>query len=135
MLADPQALTWLKPGVANVDSEFPNPYYGIETEQDQAAWGGLSLAGRCAMRWRGSVRAMARLRTSMSGEQLTTLRYEDLIKHPAPTGAAVARFIGSSLAPLHAPHIRRPGPPGPEACSLRQLPTTAPPSEHTPGAA
>jgi hypothetical protein len=121
MLADPQALAWLKPGVANVDSEFPNPFYGIETDQDQAAWPGLSPAGKCAMRWRGSVRAMARLRTSMSAEQLTTLRYENLIKHPASTGTAVAQFIDSSVAPVQVRHARREGQPGPEAGTWRKL--------------
>jgi hypothetical protein len=129
MLADPQALTWLKPGVANVESEFPNPYYGIETEQDQAAWPGLSLAGKCAMRWRGSVRAMARLRTSMSDEQLTTLRYENLIKHPAPTAAAVAQFIGNSVASIQVRQARREGQLGPEPGSWRKVLTAAQVSE------
>jgi hypothetical protein len=81
------------------------------------------------MRWRGSVRAMARLRASMSGEQLTTLRYEDLIKHPAPTGAAVARFIGSPVAAIRPRAARREGQPGPEAGSWRKLLTAAQVSE------
>ena len=34
MLADPQSLGWFKPGMANVETEFPNPFFGIETEQD-----------------------------------------------------------------------------------------------------
>jgi hypothetical protein len=121
MLADPQALAWLKPGVANVESEFPNPFYGIETDHDQAAWPGLSPAGKCALRWRGSVRAMARLRTSMSAEQLTTLRYENLIKHPASTATAVAAFIDSSVAPIQVRQARREGQPGPEAGTWRKL--------------
>ena len=107
MLADPQAMAWFKPGMANVDSEYPNPFYGIESEQDQAAWPSLTAAGKCAMRWRGSVRAMARLRTSMSAEQLTTLRYENLMKHPGPTSAAIADFIGGSVTPVQVRHGRR----------------------------
>ena len=31
MLADAESLAWFKPGMANVDSEFPNPFFGIET--------------------------------------------------------------------------------------------------------
>ena len=107
MLGDPQSLAWFRPGMANVGTEFPNPFYGIETEQDQATWSALSAAGKCALRWRGSVRMMARLRTSMSAEQLTTLRYEDLIRHPGPTGAAVSGFVDGSIAPIPARLARR----------------------------
>ena len=64
MLGDAQTLSFVQARRANVDSEFPNPFFGIETEQDLAAWPELSPAGKCAMRWRGSVRKMARLRTS-----------------------------------------------------------------------
>jgi Sulfotransferase family len=121
MLADPQALAWFKDSMINVEAEFPNPFYGIETEQDQEAWASLSAAGKCAMRWRGTVRTMARLRTTLSAEQLTTVRYENLIKHPAPTGAGVADFIGSSLAPVQVRQARREGVPGPEPGSWRKL--------------
>ena len=31
MLADPQSLSWFKPSMVNVEAEFPNPFYGIET--------------------------------------------------------------------------------------------------------
>ena len=102
MLADTQALAWFKPGMANVETEFPNPFFGIESEQDLAAWPELTLAGKCAMRWRGSVRAMARLRTAMSAEQLTTLRYEHLIRHPAPAAAAMSDFVGDAVSPVSA---------------------------------
>jgi hypothetical protein len=102
MLADARALAWFKPGVANVDSEFPNPFFGIETEADLAAWPGLSLAGKCAMRWRGSVRAMARLRSSQPAERLTTLRYEQVIRQPAAAARAVSGFIEADLAAIGA---------------------------------
>jgi hypothetical protein len=102
MLADADTLAWFKPGVVNVESEFPNPFFGIETETDLAAWPQLSLAGKCAMRWRGTVRAMARLRTSMPAERLTTLRYEQMIRQPAAAAKAVSRFIDAELAPINA---------------------------------
>ncbi len=98
MLADASTLAWFKPGVANVDSEFPNPFFGIETEADLAAWPTLSLAGKCAMRWRGSVRTMARLRSSMPAERLTTLRYEQVIRQPAAAARAVSGFIDADVA-------------------------------------
>jgi Sulfotransferase family len=100
MLADAGALAWFKPGVANVDSEFPNPFFGIETETDLAAWPGLSLAGKCAMRWRGSVRTMARLRSSMPAERLTTLRYEQVIRQPAAAARAMSGFIEAEVAAI-----------------------------------
>ncbi|HEX4660164.1 MAG TPA: sulfotransferase [Streptosporangiaceae bacterium] len=100
MLADAGTLAWFKPGVANVDSEFPNPFFGIESEADLAAWPGLSLAGKCAMRWRGSVRAMARLRSSMPAERLTTLRYEQVIRQPVAAARAVSGFIEDEMAAI-----------------------------------
>jgi hypothetical protein len=100
MLADAEALAWFKPGVANVDSEFPNPFFGIETEADLAAWPELSLAGKCAMRWRGTVRAMARLRSSMPPEGLTTLRYEEVLRQPGAAARAVSGFIEAEVAAI-----------------------------------
>jgi hypothetical protein len=97
MLGDAAVLGWFSPGLANVETEFPNPFFGVETEQDLAAWPALSAAGKCAMRWRGCVRAMARLRTAMSAEQLTTLRYESLVAHPAASLAAVSEFVGAEV--------------------------------------
>src|SRR5215475_1664579 len=109
MLADPQALGWFKPGVANLETEFPNPLLGVETEQDRSIWPELSAAGKCAMRWRGSVRAMARLRGALSADQLTTLRYENLIRQPAATASAVAGFVGDSIGQIQPPDARRDG--------------------------
>ena len=111
MLADSGVLAALRPGVANVESEFPNPFFGIETRADLAAWPGLSLAARCALRWRGSVRQMARLRSSMSAEQLTTLRYEQVIRHPQAAASAVSDFIGARIAAIPV-RGSGPGPPG-----------------------
>jgi hypothetical protein len=110
MLADAEALAWFKPGVANVDSEFPNPFFGIESASDLAAWPALSLAGKCAMRWRGSVRAMARLRSSMPAERLTTLRYEQVIRQPAAAARAVSGFIEAELAAIGVRSRGRTGP-------------------------
>lgn len=106
MLGDPQALSWFRPGVANVETEFPIPFLGIETEQDLASWPELSPAGKCAMRWRGSVRTMARLRGAMSADQLTTLRYENVVRQPAATAAAVSGFVGESVDRVVPPAAR-----------------------------
>lgn len=103
MLADPIELAWLRSGVANVDSEFPNPFYGIETEPDRAAWAGLSAAGRCAMRWRGSLHEMARLRRRLDGERLTTFRYEQIVAEPTRAALALAEFIGTPVEGLEMP--------------------------------
>lgn len=109
MLADPQSLGWVKPGVANLETEFPNPFLGVETEQDLAIWPELSPAGKCAMRWRGTVRAMARLRGAMSAGQLTTLRYENVLRQPAATAAAVSGFVGDTIEQVQPPATRRDG--------------------------
>jgi Sulfotransferase family len=125
MLADTQALAWFKPGMANVGTEFPNPFFGVETEQDLALWADLSMAGKCAMRWRGSVRAMARLRTALSADQLATLRYENLVARPAATVSVVSDFVGDAVAPVRARPARRDGQPGAEPGSWRRRLTSA----------
>jgi hypothetical protein len=125
MLADPLTLGWFKPGMANVESEFPNPFFGIETEQDLAIWPELSTAGKCAMRWRGSVRAMARLRTALSAERLTTLRYENLIRHPVATANGISDFVGDAIRPIQARSGRRDGTRNAEPGSWRRALTPA----------
>jgi len=121
MLADPQALGWFKPGVANAETEFPNPFLGIETEQDLSIWPELSPAGKCAMRWRGSVRAMARLRGAMAADQLTTLRYESVVRQPAATAAAMSGFVGDSIEQVQLSGAGRNGLAAAEPGSWRRL--------------
>jgi Sulfotransferase family len=129
MLADSQVLGWFKPGLVNVETEFPNPFFGIETEHDLAVWPELSLAGKCAMRWRGSVRSMARLRTALSADQLTTLRYENLFRHPAATTAAVSDFINESVAAIQVRANRRDELPSPDPGAWRRQLTSGQLSE------
>ncbi len=98
MLRDPAILSWFKPSFANVDTEFPNPFFGVETEADRDGWSGLSLAGKSAMRWRGTIRLAARLRRSLPAEQLITVRYETLLERPRETASAIAAFAGTPVA-------------------------------------
>jgi hypothetical protein len=102
MLGDAQTLSYFKRGLDSIGTEFPNPFLGIETEQDLKDWPDLSPAGKCALRWRGSVRKMARLRTSLAADQLTTLRYEQTVRHPAAATAAIAEFVGAAVNPIRA---------------------------------
>ncbi len=104
MLADESSLAWFRPSFANLDEEFPNPFFGIEDETDRSIWSRVSLAGKCALRWRGAIRQSARLRNELSRDQLITLRYEDLIRHPGKAGAALSAFLGSGQDP-HGPAV------------------------------
>jgi hypothetical protein len=121
MLADAQELGWFKSGVAHVETEFPNPFLGVETEQDLAMWPQLSAVGKCAMRWRGSVRAMARLRAAMSADQLTTLRYENVVGQPAATATALSGFVGAAISRAQLAADHREGTVSPEPGSWRRL--------------
>jgi Sulfotransferase family len=103
MLSDPVELAWFRPGIANIDTEFPNPFFGIESEADRAAWPELSVAGKCAMRWRGSVHKMARLRNSLGADQLTTLRYEQVIAEPKAAAGALSDFLGDKVGRIDVP--------------------------------
>ncbi|HEX9031525.1 MAG TPA: sulfotransferase [Streptosporangiaceae bacterium] len=103
MLSDPEELAWFRRGVENVESEFPNPFFGIETELDRATWPRLSAAGKCAMRWRGSVHKMAKLRSSLGPDQLTTFRYEQLVAEPKAIAAAFSDFIDARIERIEVP--------------------------------
>jgi hypothetical protein len=100
MLGDSDTLAWFRPSFANLDSEFPNPFLGVEDETDRAGWTELSLAGKCAMRWRSAVRMSARLRSSLSAQQLTTIRYEELVTKPDTAAGMVSEFVGATVLPV-----------------------------------
>ena len=63
------------------------------------------------MRWRGTVRQMARLRGQLSAGQMITFRYEDVICQPADVAATVS---DSLLTPVH---MLEPGAPGHSAAA------------------
>jgi sulfotransferase family protein len=118
MLTDPGTLAWFRPGFVDLDAESGHPVLGVESQADRAEWPTLSLAGKCGMRWRGTVRLMARLRNTLSPEQLITLRYEEMIRRPVTAARAVSAFIGSEIGHLEL----QPGPGhGPEAGAWRRL--------------
>ena len=98
MLKDPVAMSWFRPSVANVDSELPNPFYGVEDEADRLGWAALSPAGKCALRWRGAIRLAARLRQALPDDQLKTLRFEDMMRSPGTAAATLTDFTGSKIA-------------------------------------
>jgi Sulfotransferase family len=102
MLADPPSLAWFRPGFVNLDAEITHPLLGVDGPPDRAQWAGASVAGKCAMRWRGTVRLMARLRMRLSAEQLITLRYEELVRQPAASASALATFTGFGVGPVEA---------------------------------
>ena len=98
MLKDQVAMSWFRPSVVNIETEFPNPFYGAEDESDRFQWPSLSDAGKCALRWRGAIRLAARLRQALADNQLKTLRYEDMARDPGGTAAALSSFIGTKIA-------------------------------------
>jgi hypothetical protein len=97
MLTDPVVMAWFRPSFVNMDTEFPNPFFGIETEEDREGWPRLSPAGRCALRWRWSVRLAARLHQSLPAEQLKTIRYEHLMGKQDEALADLSRFAGTTV--------------------------------------
>ena len=98
MLTDQSAMSWFRPSVVNIETEFPNPFYGVEDESDRLQWPSLSDAGKCAMRWRGAIRIAARLRRALPADQLKTLRYEDMARDPGTAAAMLTEFTGSVIA-------------------------------------
>ena len=107
MLTDQVAKSWFRPSVVNIETEFPNPFYGVEDETDRLQWPSLSDAGKCAMRWRGAIRIAARLRKALPGDQLKTLRYEDMARDPGTAAAMLTGFTGSKIAAPVTPTTKR----------------------------
>jgi hypothetical protein len=107
MLKDQVAMSWFRPSVVNIETEFPNPFYGAEDESDRFQWPSLSDAGKCAMRWRGAIRIAARLRKELPGDQLKTLRYEDMARNPGTAAATLSEFTGSTVAAPVTPSTKR----------------------------
>jgi hypothetical protein len=103
MLADPAVMTWFRPSFVNTDTEFPNPFFGIESEDDLELWPSLSPAAKCAMRWRWTVRLAARLHRELPDGQLKTVRYEQLLKHPRVAVAELSSFAAVPLSHTQVP--------------------------------
>jgi hypothetical protein len=97
MLADPVVMSWFRPSFVNLDTEFPNPFFGVEAGDDRELWPELSPAARCALRWRWSVRLAARLHHSLPAGQLKTIRYEDLLSRPDEIVSELSRFAGTAV--------------------------------------
>jgi Sulfotransferase family len=107
MLKDQVAMSWFRPSVVNIETEFPNPFYGVEDESDRFQWPSLSDAAKCALRWRGAIRIAARLRRTLPGDQLKTLRYEDMARNPGTAAAMLTEFTRSTIAAPVTPSTKR----------------------------
>jgi hypothetical protein len=107
MLTDQVAMSWFRPSVVNIETEFPNPFYGVEDESDRLAWPGLTAAGKSALRWRGAIRLAARLRRSLPEDQLKTVRYEDMARNPGAAATMLTEFIGAKIAAPVTPTTKR----------------------------
>lgn len=97
MLGDEACLAWFRPGIANLDEVFPNPFLGVEDPMERARWPSAAVAVKCALRWRGAVRLSARLRAQIPEDQLATVRYEDLVSRPARELESVADYLGTPV--------------------------------------
>ncbi|GLW65013.1 hypothetical protein Arub01_32570 [Actinomadura rubrobrunea] len=98
MLADERCMAWFKPGLANLDEVFPNPFLGVEDVADRVRWSRAAPAVKCALRWRGSVRLSARLRAQTPEEQLLTVRFEDLVSKPRKVAEAVSQYLDAPIS-------------------------------------
>ena len=108
MLADPGVLAWFKPGFVDIGSGVPAPAARPGVRGGPGRLAGLSATGKCAMRWRGTVRQMARLRARLPAEQLITFRYEEVIRQPGDAAAAISDFLATAVLALEPPALGRP---------------------------
>jgi hypothetical protein len=93
MLADPAALSWFKPVMLSDETEFPNPFLGLNSGEHSERWKAMPTAGKCALRWRSAVRLSASLHQELPRDQLLTLRYEDLVSSPGEALDGLSHFL------------------------------------------
>jgi hypothetical protein len=98
MLSDERCLAWFRPGFANLDEVFPNPFFGVEDDTERVRWPNAGVAVKCALRWRGSIRLSAKLRAQTPEDQLLTVRYEDLVSRPREIVSDMSDFLGQRIA-------------------------------------
>ncbi|MCG5214985.1 sulfotransferase family protein [Streptosporangium sp. KLBMP 9127] len=98
MMADPACLAWFKPIMLSEETEFPNPFLGVNRDEHRDRWKGMPTAGKCALRWRSAVRLSAVLRQDLPREQLLTLRYEDLVSAPGKAVASLSDFLETPVS-------------------------------------
>jgi hypothetical protein len=98
MITDQRCLAWFRPGFTNLDEVFPNPFLGVEDDTERVRWPRAGVAVKCALRWRGSIRLSARLRSRLPGEQLLTVRYEDLVTRPRDVINALSGYLDHKLS-------------------------------------
>ncbi|SDH88119.1 Sulfotransferase family protein [Sinosporangium album] len=98
MLADPACLAWFKPSMLSEETEFPNAFLGVKSEEHRDRWKAMPTAGKCALRWRGAVRLSAALRQELPKDQLLTLRHESLLDDPAETAETLSAFLETRVS-------------------------------------
>ncbi|GIH77030.1 sulfotransferase family protein [Planobispora longispora] len=98
MLTDPAALSWFKPAMLTDETEFPNPFLGVNSGRHADRWKAMPTAGKCALRWRGAVRLSASLRQEFPREQLLTLRYEDMVASPGEAVDQLSHFLETRVS-------------------------------------
>jgi hypothetical protein len=98
MLTDERCLAWFRPGFANLDEVFPNPFFGVEDATERARWPRAGVAVKCALRWRGSIRLSAKLRAQTPEDQLLTVRYEDLVTRPREIIGEVSDYLDQRVS-------------------------------------
>ena|GEM_PF-3657903 len=93
MLRHPGVLNWCK-----IWKKFPVPnrFLGI-TEFNVQAYENLSLAGRCALRWRCHARRMSQLEEK-TGTNMQVVQYEDLIQHTSREVSRLQEHLKLSTA-------------------------------------
>ncbi|QBI54077.1 sulfotransferase [Streptomonospora litoralis] len=109
MLADEHALSWFRPALSNLAEEMPNPFFGIESEEERTRYPKLSVAAKCALRWRGAVRLSARLRGSLGADRLMTLRYEDVFGGEVAAAERLREFTGARVSAVELVRTDSPG--------------------------
>ncbi|MDH2430208.1 sulfotransferase [Sphaerisporangium sp. TRM90804] len=98
MLADRASMSWSRPGMISEETEFPNPFLGVNAAEHLDKWADMDGAGKCALRWRSAVRLSAALRREMPRDQLLTVRYEDLASSPEETMGTISGFLETRVS-------------------------------------
>jgi hypothetical protein len=94
MLCHPGVLSWFSETHINESTEFPSPWFGVNSVEHFEEWSQWSLAKKCALRWVSWVHTGQKEKASLPKEQWLDIHYEDLVTRPFAVGEKIYSFLG-----------------------------------------
>jgi hypothetical protein len=94
MLRHEGVMSWFAEKHINGSTQWPQPWFGVESIDHFREWSTFSPARKCGLRYASWVRAGMEAAERVPTDQWLDLRYEELVTEPQREGAALFAFLG-----------------------------------------